>query len=131
MVRITGQMGVPVITIDGQAVVGFDRGRLQELLAGGGNGGGVHLGVAIGDASRQARRTGNVPIFGAFVGRVAAGSVGERAGLRPGDIVTEINRHGVSNAGDMEKALALLRKGDILSFVFLRGSDTRKSEIVV
>jgi len=131
MVRITGQMGVPVITIDGQAVIGFDKARLQALLASGADGGGVRLGVAICDASRQARRTGNVPIFGAFIGRVAAGSIGERAGLQPGDIVTEINKRGISSAADMEKALAALRSGDILSVVFLRGPDNRKSEIVI
>ena len=35
MVNLTGQMGVPVIVIDGQAVVGFDRTRIQELLSAG------------------------------------------------------------------------------------------------
>jgi glutaredoxin len=33
LVRLTGRMGVPVIVIDGQVVVGFDRARLQTLLA--------------------------------------------------------------------------------------------------
>lgn len=28
----TGRMAVPVITVDGEVVVGFDRGRLQRLL---------------------------------------------------------------------------------------------------
>jgi len=28
----TGRVAVPVITIDGDVVVGFDRGRLQRLL---------------------------------------------------------------------------------------------------
>jgi glutaredoxin len=32
MVRKSGQMGVPVIDIDGKIVVGFDRDRLVELL---------------------------------------------------------------------------------------------------
>ncbi len=32
MVSLTGQMGVPVIVIDGEAVVGFDRAKLQEKL---------------------------------------------------------------------------------------------------
>ena len=33
MVRKSGQMGVPVITIDDEVVVGFDRARIEELLA--------------------------------------------------------------------------------------------------
>ncbi len=32
MIRKSGQMGVPVIEIDGEIVVGFDRARLEELL---------------------------------------------------------------------------------------------------
>ncbi|MGI6662490.1 MAG: glutaredoxin family protein [Bacillota bacterium] len=32
MVKISGQMGVPVITIDGNVVVGFDKKRIDELL---------------------------------------------------------------------------------------------------
>jgi len=32
LVARTGRMAVPVITVDDQVVVGFDRGRLQRLL---------------------------------------------------------------------------------------------------
>ncbi len=32
MIEKTGQMGVPVILIDGEVVVGFDQSRLSELL---------------------------------------------------------------------------------------------------
>jgi glutaredoxin 3 len=32
MVRRTGQMGVPVVEIDGRPIVGFDRGRIDSLL---------------------------------------------------------------------------------------------------
>ncbi|MFH1636883.1 MAG: glutaredoxin domain-containing protein [Candidatus Woesearchaeota archaeon] len=32
MVEKSGQMGVPVIDVDGEIVIGFDRGRLKELL---------------------------------------------------------------------------------------------------
>jgi len=32
MVKRSGQLGVPVIEVDGQVVVGFNRGRLDELL---------------------------------------------------------------------------------------------------
>src|SRR2546422_1244031 len=31
LVRLTGRMAVPVIVVDGQIVVGFDRARLQTL----------------------------------------------------------------------------------------------------
>lgn len=32
MVQKSGQLGVPVIDIDGQIVIGFNRGKLEELL---------------------------------------------------------------------------------------------------
>lgn len=32
MVKISGQMGVPVLSIDGNVVVGFDKDRIDELL---------------------------------------------------------------------------------------------------
>ncbi len=33
LVRISGNITVPVVTIDGEVVVGFDKGRMAELLA--------------------------------------------------------------------------------------------------
>lgn len=33
MVKMSGQMGVPVLSIDGSIVVGFDKKRIDELLA--------------------------------------------------------------------------------------------------
>jgi len=32
MVEISGQMGVPVIDIDGNVIIGFDKERVDELL---------------------------------------------------------------------------------------------------
>lgn len=32
MVRLSGQMGVPVLVIDGNVIVGFDKRRIDELL---------------------------------------------------------------------------------------------------
>ncbi len=32
LIAKTGRMAVPVITVDNEVIVGFDRGRLQRLL---------------------------------------------------------------------------------------------------
>jgi glutaredoxin 3 len=32
LIAKTGRMAVPVITVDDEVIVGFDRGRLQRLL---------------------------------------------------------------------------------------------------
>jgi glutaredoxin 3 len=33
MIDLSGQMGVPVIDIDGQVIVGFDRGKIEKLTS--------------------------------------------------------------------------------------------------
>jgi len=131
MVRLTGQMGVPVIVVDGEAVIGFDRARLQALFAGTNNRKTVRFGLKIADASKAAQKTGATPVFGAVIGEVSPGSLGQKAGLKAGDIITEMNRKRINNAADMEQALAGLRPGSIVTILFLRGGDTRKSEIVI
>ncbi len=32
MVKLSGQMGVPTIVINGQVIVGFDKTRIEEIL---------------------------------------------------------------------------------------------------
>jgi len=131
IVRLTGQMGVPVIVIDGHPVIGFDRARLDQLLARGGNGDRPRFGLKVADASKVAQRMGVVPVFGALVGGVAPASPGARAGIREGDIITEINMRPVRNADDLEKALTSLRAGSRVSLLFLRGDKDLRSEVVV
>jgi S1-C subfamily serine protease len=132
MVSLTGQMGVPVIVIDGQAIVGFDRNRIQELLSGGARPSQpLRFGLKIADAASVAPQMGLSPTHGAIIGEVSPGLLGEKAGLKTGDIVTEINGSRIGSADDMERALASLKPGDIAAILFLRAGETRKSEIVV
>jgi len=130
MVRLTGQLGVPVIVIDGQVVIGFDRPHLEQILASRG-GQRPHLGLKVADASKVAQRTGGVPVFGALVGAVAPGSLGERAGLRNGDIITELNLRPIRGADDLERAIAELTPSSRATIVYLRGQETLRAEIAV
>lgn len=134
MINLTGQMGVPVIVINGEPIIGFDRQRIQELVATSKQSGGaqtVKLGLKIADAQKIAPTTGAVAITGAVVGEVASGALGERAGLKTGDIVTQVNRQFITNASDMEHALVGIKPGDIVTILFMRGGEPRKAEIVV
>ena len=131
MVRKTGQMGVPVTVIGDQVVVGFDRARLEQLLADSGDGKRPHFGLKVADASRLASKMGMLPTFGAYVGKVTAASPGEKASLKAGDIITEVNLRPIHNADDLENALGKVGAGDRVMIVFLRDGETLKSEVVV
>ncbi|MFC2001462.1 Uxx-star family glutaredoxin-like (seleno)protein [Chloroflexota bacterium] len=125
MVRLTGQMGVPVILVDGQVVIGFDRPRLENLLAGAGSVRRPRFGLRVADADRVAQK------FGAVVGVVASSSLGEKAGLRVGDIITEVNQKRINDAAELEQTLAGLSAGSRVTLVFRRGQETLKSAIVL
>ena len=131
MVSKSGQMGVPVIVIDDEVVVGFDRSRLEQLLNKGSHGQRPHFGLTIADASKTAPKFGLAPVFGALVGKVAPQSLGEKAGIQPGDIITEFNMRPIHNASDLENAITSLAKGQRAVIILLRGQQTLKSEITL
>ncbi|MDD5094521.1 MAG: Uxx-star family glutaredoxin-like (seleno)protein [Dehalococcoidia bacterium] len=131
MVRLTGQMGVPVIVVDGQAIIGFDRPRLESLIAAAASQQRPRFGLKIADAGKMAQKSGAVPVFGALVGAVAPGSLGAKAGIQTGDIITELNLRHITTADDLEKALSGLVPGNRATIVFLRGQQSMRAEIAV
>ncbi len=120
MVRLSGQSGVPVITVGADVVVGFDRPRLERLLAEQ-TPPRPRFGAAVADAAGYLARRGQVPVFGALVGKIAPGSPAERAGLQPGDIITGIGLRTIANAQGVEDALAAMAPGGRVSITFTRG----------
>jgi len=122
MVRVSRQQGVPVITIDGQVVVGFDRPRLELLLAQAESG--VRkptLGAAVADSTTILMQRHQIPVFGAFVGKVSPASPAEEVGLQPGDIITQIGLRPVRNAADVEAAMESAERGATMEVTFTRG----------
>ncbi len=110
----TGRMAVPVIVIDGQTIIGFDRARLEQAL------GQVprerpSFGAAVADAGKISPGAA-----GADIGKVRPGSAAERLGLAPGDIITQLNMQPVASADDLQYALSKLERGSRFSIVFRR-----------
>jgi serine protease Do len=66
------------------------------------NGGDTLQGVGVGDIDAQARQQLSIPenVKGAVVTEVAPNSASAEAGLKPGDVITEINHHEVTGAND-------------------------------
>lgn len=121
---------IPVTIFADQVIIGFDRARLERILRDRSQGRPA-FGARVADAARITMRTGRIPIFGAYVGRVAPGSPAEKIGLQEGDIITEMNIRPVLNADDVEKALAPLKFGNRLSVVYVRGERSQRGEIVL
>ena len=121
MVRVSGQQGVPVITVDGQVVVGFDQPRLMQLL----RQARPRLGAAIADAATQRKKHPASPGSGALVGRVQPGSAAERAGLQPGDVITALAGQAVTGADDLQRLVSQLTPGREISLTYVRQGQQR------
>lgn len=129
MMRKSGQSGVPVVEINGQIVVGFDRARLERLISSP-TASKVSLGASVADAARILSKRGQIPVFGAFVGKVNPGSPAQRAGLQPGDIITELNMRPISSADDIERAISNLQPGATAQIVFQRANRTHRTQVL-
>ena len=128
---MTGQMGVPVITVGSEAVIGFDRQRIETLLAGRDRRRGPRLGLKVADASSVKRQPGEPPLLGAIVGGVSANTPGARAGIRAGDVVTSINNTRINNTGELEKVMGTLSPGARVPVTFYRDDKPIKSELLL
>jgi glutaredoxin 3 len=131
MVRLSGQMGVPVIVVDGEVVVGFNRTRLEQLFVDKTRSQHVYFGLSVANASKIIHRSDTTTVLGAFVGKVAQSSLGDRAGLKPGDVITELNLRTIRNADDLEDALSSLNEGNRVLIRFRRGQEKLESEVII
>ena len=122
MVRISRQQGVPVITVDGQVVVGFDQPRLSSLLAQAR----PKLGAVVADAASQAKKQPGIPASGAYVGDVRPGSVAERAGLRKGDVITALAWQTVRDASELHRLLRDVPRDREVAIRFVRDEQERE-----
>jgi glutaredoxin-like YruB-family protein len=128
MVQRSGQQGVPVTVIDGQVVVGFNRPAIDQLLAQRAAKP-PRLGVAIAKAERIASQRGLSLPPGAYVGRVHAGSAAERAGLHPGDVITELDGQPIRGDEDVHRVIANTHAGQVLGLTFWRDGQTRRTQV--
>ena len=117
----SGQQGVPVITVDGEVVIGFNQPRLMQLL----QQATPKLGASIADAASQAKKRPGIPSSGAYVGRVRKGSAAARAGLRQGDVISGLGGQPVKNARDLHHIVSEMPRGRDLSLVYVRDGQQR------
>jgi len=126
MVRISGQRGVPVTVIDGQAVVGFDRRQIDALLAKARR---PRLGAGVANASQMAQQGRCTETRGAYVGRVTPGGLAEQAGLAPGDVIVSLANRPTDTAAALEELAARLSPGQSIPLSYVRQGQTRHAVI--
>jgi S1-C subfamily serine protease len=126
MIRLSGQQGVPVTVIGDQVVVGFDRPRLERILASMPTGARKRrsLGAKVADAGQYAL-PGGTAVQGAYVGGVNPGSPAEAAGLKVGDVITAVENSPVRSVNDLVSALSRM-EGDQVRLTVTRGATTRE-----
>jgi glutaredoxin 3 len=123
MVRLSRQRGVPVVLIDGQVVVGFNRPLIDQLLAQRATQP-PKLGMAIADASRIAAKKGLQLPDGAYVGRVGSGSAAALAGVQPGDVIVKLAGQAVQTDQDVDRIMAGVRPGQMVNLLAWRNGQT-------
>lgn len=87
------------------------------------------IGVTVGPVTREAAGTGSTR--GALLAEVAQGSPAEKAGLRAGDIVTEIEGRQIEGPGNLTAIFGTLEPGKTVSLTYRRGSQTARTNVTV
>ena len=132
MLRVSGQQGVPVITVNGQVVIGFDQRRLMQLLTQARSTTEEdvrrpRLGASIADAAGQTQSHPGIPSRGAFVGAVKAGSAAEQGGVRPGDVIIQIAGKPVASAEEVHRLVPELPIGRDVPLTYVRDGRERQT----
>lgn len=87
------------------------------------------IGVTVGPVTREAAGTGSTR--GALLAEVAQGSPAEKAGLRAGDIVTEIEGRQIEGPGNLTAIFGTLEPGKTVSLSYRRGGQTARTSVTV
>jgi serine protease Do len=91
------------------------------------------LGLQFDDLSQRVRRMFDVPadVSGAVVTQVDEDTPADDAGLRPGDVITEVNGHEVDTARDLTEGLRHVRSGSPVRLYVYRPQVDRSTFIIL
>ena len=129
MVRRSGQQGVPVVATDDEVIVGFDQLRLARLADRHAGPKRPPLGLMAADAADYLARHQEDPAAkagltsGVYVGKIRPGTVAERAGLRPGDVITGLAGKRVRNLAALDQFIDAVRPGEAITASYWRAGE--------
>jgi Do/DeqQ family serine protease len=81
------------------------------------------LGVSIYSLTPDTAKSLNIPnTQGVLVSQVTEGSAADKAGIKPGDVITSINNQPIKSNSELRNAIGLARVGDKLEVAIIRDS---------
>jgi serine protease Do len=90
------------------------------------------LGVTILDINATlAKEKGFKEYSGVYVAGVNAGSAAEKAGIKEGDIITQINGNTVNSASELQENVAQFRPGDKIRVNYLRKGESHEVHAIL
>ena len=91
------------------------------------------VGVQVSDLTPELQQGFNLKAGtqGALVQGVLPKSPAEKAGVRPGDVITHLNGKPIDSSGTLTRAVALVPPGQTANFTVLRGSEQKQFAIKV
>lgn len=103
---------------------------LNELLASGSISGNVTLGLTVTDIPSGARAFWKLP-SGVMVRSIESGSAAYRAGLRPSDVILQLNNTAVQTSADFSAALSAYEAGQTVRVYIYRGGSRYYADLVL
>ncbi len=91
------------------------------------------LGVSIHTLTPDMAKALNLPpaTQGVLVSQISEDSAAQRAGIKPGDVITSINNHPIKSNTELRNAIGLSRIGDKLDVALLRNSKPLHVEAII
>ena len=90
------------------------------------------LGVSIYEINaRSAKELGIKNISGVYVNSVNSGGAAGDAGVKPGDIITDIDGVAIKNSSELYEKIGIHRPGDKITIKLLRGDDVKKLTLIL
>ncbi|MGD8626991.1 MAG: PDZ domain-containing protein [Anaerolineae bacterium] len=78
------------------------------------------LGASVADAASFARKQPDIPVSGAYVGKVRSGSPADKAGLHKGDVITALGGQPIILVDDLYNLAAQVPQGRDISLTYVR-----------
>lgn len=107
-----------------QKVVGdiIEFGEVQRAL----------IGVSISDISAEMAKERNINVLnGVYVEGLAENGAGQEAGLKVGDIITDVNGVSVNSVSELQEQVSMYRPGDEVQVDVLRSDKKKRFQVVL